>query len=183
MNSRERVRLALTGGYPDRVPFTFGFFRQSLPGIGDPDAHFHSDVRFAEFNPPGEQKGFLRYLDGLPDDLHVGNDSQLKTYYEWGYHPERGTRRPLGHIATLKEMTSAVLPDLINPRRQKGLRRQVRRWHDQGLAVAGSPPHLGGQLFETAWRLRGFETFMEDLLARPNLIHYLLDQLSAMADN
>jgi uroporphyrinogen decarboxylase len=46
--------------------------------------------------------------------------------------------------------------------------------------VAGSPPHLGGQLFEAAWRLRGFENFMMDLIRRPRLAAYLLDQLTSM---
>jgi len=180
MNSRQRVRLALTGGIPDQVPFAFGFFSQSLPGIGDPDARWNSDIRFVEFNPPKEQSGFLRYLTNLPEDLHVGNRSQLQTYHEWGYHPEQGRKRPLSHIATLRELKAAVLPDTTHPRRHAGLRRQVRGWHDQGLAAAGAPPHLGGQLFETAWRLRGFANFMEDLLERPALINYLLDQLTAM---
>jgi len=46
--------------------------------------------------------------------------------------------------------------------------------------VAGSPPHLGGELFEAAWRLRGFENFMIDLVQRPHLAAYLLDQLTSM---
>jgi uroporphyrinogen decarboxylase len=57
---------------------------------------------------------------------------------------------------------------------------QVRRWHRQGLAVAGSPPHLGGELFETAYRMRGYQTFMLDLVERKDLAAYLLDQLTAM---
>jgi uroporphyrinogen decarboxylase len=42
------------------------------------------------------------------------------------------------------------------------------------------PPHLGGELFETAWRLRGFENFMIDLVDRTDIIDYLLDQLTSM---
>jgi uroporphyrinogen decarboxylase len=49
------------------------------------------------------------------------------------------------------------------------------------MAVAGSPPHLGGELFESAWRLRGFERFMKDLVKQPGLVEYLLDQLTAVA--
>jgi uroporphyrinogen decarboxylase len=180
MNSRQRVRAALSGETPDRVPFAFGFFGQSLPGIGDPDSRFGSDVRFAEFDPPREQAGFLDYLERLPADLYLGNPRQLRTYHEWQYHPEQGRQRPLGHISSVAELDAALLPDLSHPQRHAGLARQVRRWHEKGLAVAGSPPHLGGQLFETAWRLRGFETFMEDLLRRPELIHYLVGQLAAV---
>ncbi|OQA45498.1 MAG: methylcobalamin:coenzyme M methyltransferase [Chloroflexi bacterium ADurb.Bin325] len=46
--------------------------------------------------------------------------------------------------------------------------------------MAGAPPHLGGELFEGAYRLRGFSTFLEDLRLRPALAHYLLDQLGAL---
>ncbi|MEA3335428.1 MAG: uroporphyrinogen decarboxylase family protein [Chloroflexota bacterium] len=180
MNSRERVQLALSGGVPDRSPFAMGFFRQSLPGIGDLDEVFGSDVRFAEFKAPTGQGGFLRYLQGLPEDVHVGNMAQLRTYHEWAYHPERGTSRPLSEIQTVEELGRFNFPDLNDPGRYAGLAEQVQAWHDRGLAVAGSPPHLGGELFETAWRLRGFENFLLDLLERQELAHYLLDQLTAM---
>ena len=46
--------------------------------------------------------------------------------------------------------------------------------------MAGSPPHLGGNLFEAAWRMRGFEEFLIDLKERKSLANYLLDQLTAM---
>jgi uroporphyrinogen decarboxylase len=44
------------------------------------------------------------------------------------------------------------------------------------------PAHrpIWGELFETAWRLRGFENFMIDLVQRPHLAAYLLDQLTSM---
>ena len=51
-------------------------------------------------------------------------------------------------------------------------------WHARELAAAGSPPRLGGELFEAAWRLRGVENFMLDLVQRPHLAAYLLYQLT-----
>jgi uroporphyrinogen decarboxylase len=110
----------------------------------------------------------------------VGNLAQLRTYHEWHYHPEKGSIRPLSNIHSLKDLVKYVLPDLSNSSRHAGLSRKVQRWHQQGLAAAGSPPHLGGQLFETAWRLRGFENFMVDLVRRRDLVDYLLDQLTSM---
>src|SRR5512136_670598 len=98
MNSRERVRLALTGQAPDRIPVALAFFPQSLPALGraDPDVYFDVDVRFVEFSPSREQDDFLRYLRRLPPDIHVGNLRQLRTYHEWNYHPEAGPLGPLG---------------------------------------------------------------------------------------
>ena len=182
MNSRERVREALLCRKPDRNPKALGFFDQSIEAIAPtaPEDFFDLDIRYAEFDPPNNQGTFRRYLDRLPQDIHVGSPAQLRTYHEWQYHPDRGKDRPLSGIRSLKELASYVLPDLSNPTRHTGLAKQVQRWHARGFAVAGMPPHLGGELFEAAWRLRGFENFMIDLVDRSEIIDYLLDQLTAM---
>ena len=182
MNARERVRQALRCRKPDRIPKALAFFDQPLETIAPtaPEDYFDLDLRYAEFKPPDGQDEFIDYMEDLPDDIHVGNLAQLRTYHEWKYHPEKGSTRPLSNIRSLKELIKFVLPDLSNSTRHAGLSKKVQRWHAQGLAVAGSPPHLGGQLFETAWRLRGFENFMVDLVRRDELANYLLDQLTSM---
>jgi uroporphyrinogen decarboxylase len=182
MNCRERVREALRCRKPDRIPKALGFFDQSLEAIAPtaPEDYFDLDIRYAEFDPPGNQDAFRRYLDGLPSDIHVGNPAQLRTYHEWQYHPERGTARPLSSVRSLKDLVKFVLPDLSHPARHAGLTKKVQRLQAQGYAVAGAPPHLGGELFEAAWRLRGFENFMIDLAYRHEMAGYLLDQLTSM---
>jgi uroporphyrinogen-III decarboxylase len=57
----------------------------------------------------------------------------------------------------------------------------VRVLHERGLAAAGNLPHLGGELFETAWRLRGLENFLVDLVRRPEWADCLLDRLAERA--
>lgn len=182
MSSRERVRLALTCRVPDRIPMVLAFWEESLPAIAPqvPAEYFGLDVRFVEFAPPEGQDDFLSYLRGLPKDIHIGSLAQLRTYHEWRYHPELGSDGPLGAALTVEDLARHRFPDLADPRRYAGLAEQVQRWHAQGWAVAGSPPHLGGELFETAYRLRGFQNFMADLRLRKPLAHYLLDQLTAL---
>lgn len=182
MNARERVRAALRCRKPDRLPKALGFFPQSLSAIPriEPEDYFDLDVRFVEFDPPDNQDEFLNYLERLPEDIHLGNLAQLRTYHEWQYHPEKDTARPLSGIRTLAELVKFVFPDFSDPSRHSRLAAQVKLWHERGLAVAGSPPHLGGELFEAAWRLRGFENFMIDLVQRRDLAGYLLDQLTAI---
>ena len=182
MNARERVRQALLCRKPDNIPKALGFFDQSLAAIAPtrPENYFNLELRFAEFDPPDNQDEFRRYMDQLPVDIHVGSQAQLRTYHEWQYHPEKGTARPLSSIRSLADLADFAFPELSKPARHAGLTKQVKRWHAQGLAVAGSPPHLGGELFEAAWRLRGFENFMIDLVQRPQLAAYLLDQLTSM---
>ncbi len=183
MNARERVREALLCRKPDRIPKALGFFDQSLAAIAPaaPEDYFTSGHPLREFDPPNNQDDFPALSGSLcPQDIHVGSPAQLRTYHEWQYHPERGAARPLSSIRSLKELARYVLPNLSNPSRHAGLAKKVRRWHARGFAVAGSPPHLGGELFEAAWRLRGFENFMIDLVDRPELADYLLDQLTSM---
>lgn len=182
MTPRERVRAALTCEQPDRIPKALGFFPQTFPEIAPvaPEDHFNLDVCFAEFDRPVTQADFQVYLDGLPPNVHMGSRAQLQNYFEWEYHPERGEKRPLSHVRSAVELIEYALPDLADPARYAGLSERVARWHEQGLAVAGGPPHLGGELFETAWRLRGFNNFLVDLFKRRDLADYLLDQLTAM---
>jgi uroporphyrinogen decarboxylase len=181
MDSRERVLTALAGGRPDRVPCALGFFPQSLFGAEDADEYFGTDVRFVEFAPPPGQDRFLDYLESLPPGVHVGSSSQLRTYHEWGYRSERDQDGAPAGLRDVAERTSRLFSRLTDPRRHQHLRESVQRLHAKGVAVAGSPPHLGGELFESAWRLRGFELFMKDLVKRPELVEYLLDQLTTMA--
>jgi len=180
MDSRERVLVALAGERPDRVPFALGFFSQPLYGSPDADELFSSDVRFVEFDPPVEHAGLLDYLESLPDDVHVGSPAQLRTYGEWGYHPETEAEHALAYAGSPDDVVEGLLPDLTDPRRHTGLTEDVRALHLRRLAVAGAPPSLGGELFESAYRLRGFARFMEDLLERQPLVDYVLDRLTAM---
>jgi uroporphyrinogen decarboxylase len=182
VNARERVRQALLCRKPDQIPKALGFFDQLLEAIAPtrPENYFDLDVRFAEFDPPDNQAEFRRYMETLPEDIHIGSRAQLRTYHEWQYHPEKGTARPLSSIRSLADLADFAFPELSKPTRHSGLTKQVKRWHARGLAVAGSPPHLGGELFEAAWRLRGFQNFMMDLIQRPHLAAYLLDQLTSM---
>ena len=73
MNARERVRQALLCRKPDKIPKALGFFDQSLEAIAPtrPENSFNLDVCFAEFGPPDNQNEFRRYMDQLPEDIHV----------------------------------------------------------------------------------------------------------------
>jgi uroporphyrinogen decarboxylase len=180
VDSRERVRTALSGGVPDRIPFALGSFAQPLFGASDADELFDSDVRFVDFAPDPGQGDFVRYLEELPPDVHVGHGAQLRTYHEWGYHPERAGGQRLAWLRSAADLARDLLPDVAQRVRDSAAAAQVRALHAQGKAVAAAPPHLGGQLLETAYRLRGFERFMLDLVENESLADYLLDQLAAM---
>ena len=78
-------------------------------------------------------------------------------------------------------LSALIDPELHECEEQACLTRQVQELHARGLAAGGNLPHLGGELFEAAWRLRGLENFLLDLVERPDWAHFLLDRLAALA--
>lgn len=182
MNARERIQAVLHGEQPDRVPRMVNFYPWSFPQYPRQEAGelFDCDIRFVRIDAPREQADFLNYLRSLPDDTYVGSREILRTYHDWGYHPETERDAPLSDRHTIAQLAAAPLPDFMQRLNLSRLREAVEHLHDQGYAVMASPPHLGGELFETAWRLRGFEQFMLDLIENPPLVNYLLDQLTGM---
>lgn len=182
MISRERMLTAVSRGRPDRVPTALGFFPMTLPQIPshDPDECFKTDIRYVSFKPLDEEEGFLRYLEGLPKHILIGSLANLRTYWEWSYHPETSGAGPLATAQSIEELEVFPLPEATDSSRFQGLSGRVRHYQDKGLAVMGMPPHLGGEIFETAWRLRGFQQLLLDLRRNRELVDYLFDQITAM---
>ncbi|MFB0504445.1 MAG: uroporphyrinogen decarboxylase family protein [Candidatus Bathyarchaeia archaeon] len=180
--SRERMLTALDRRQPDRVPIAFGFHLMTLPQIPNrnPDEYFRTDIRYVSFKPPHEDGEFLRYLEGLPKHIHVGGLANLRTYWEWSYHPHITGAEPLATVRTIEELDFLRLPEITDPSRYRGLSEEVHSYQDRSLAVMGIPPHLGGEVFEPAWRLRGFQRLLLDLRRNRDLANYLFDQITAM---
>jgi uroporphyrinogen decarboxylase len=196
VNGRERVLLALDGGEPDRVPRALGFSRVDesklvpqgwrLEGSdGDESIGCSTsavDVHFVDFPPSPEDDELRRVARPFAPDTRLGTAAQAMNYARWRYHPEEpGRRNPLARARSLAELQAFRFPDVTAPYHVDGLARQVRDLHRYGLAAGGSLPHLGGELFESAWRLRGLENFLLDLVERPDWARFLLDRLTDMA--
>ena len=183
MNGRERLMMALDGGQPDRVPCALSFYRVEVDHLVPlsrrrPDL---VDVQFVRFTPSPEETRLQRAALPHEPDTRLGNPDQVATYARWGYHPERRERRnPLAEARSLEELERFPFPDLRRPYLDRELPRQVDVLHAQGLAAGGNLPHLGGELFEAAWRLRGLENFLIDLVRRPDWADFLLDRLAEL---
>jgi len=185
MDSRTRVMSALSGIEPDKIPIALGFYRIDLETIAPPEeaSRYRVDVRFISFRPSQAQQDFAEYVASLPRDTRVGRDELLRTYHEWGYRPDLQEVNPLAHARRPEDLDAYPWPDLTAPYRHEGMEAEVSIYHQQGYAVAGTLPYLGGELYESAWRLRGFANFNLDLLERPALAHALLDRLCATAES
>jgi len=184
MNSRERLLTALDGGEPDRAPCALGFYHVDLKSLVPPGQYRDNmvDVHFIKFPLSPEEEELRRLARPFPPDTRLGTPAQVTTYTRWDYRPlTPDQRNPLARARSLDDVRSFPFPDVSALYHVKALGRQVRALHARGLAAGGNLPHLGGELFEAAWRLRGLENFLIDLLERPAWGHFLLDRLADLA--
>jgi uroporphyrinogen decarboxylase len=184
MLSRERILIAMDGGKPDRVPCALGFYRVDMARLAPPGEHWQEllDVQYVKFPISPEERELSLIARPYSGDTRLGNVSQVTTYTRWKYRPQNPDHRnPLSLVHSLGELRDFPFPDTSNPYQVKDLGRQVEQLHERGQAAGGNLPHLGGELFEAAWRLRGLENFLIDLVKRPDWAHYLLDRLTDMA--
>ncbi|MBN1249980.1 MAG: hypothetical protein JXC32_20115 [Anaerolineae bacterium] len=184
MDGRERVLTALDGGTPDRVPCALNFYHVSLDGFAPPGYDWEAliDVQFVHLPPSPEEETLQAAARPFPYDTRLGTFEQMATYAHWSYRPETPiARNPLAKAETLADLQAFPFPDVSAPYHVGGLRDQVATLHGQGLAAGGNLPHLGGELFEAAWRLRGLENFLLDLVERADWADFLLDRLTELA--
>ena len=184
MNSRERLLLAMDGGEPDRIPSALGFYHVNLESLvpRGQDGDRFLDVRFVRFPVSPEEEELRRLARPYEPDTRLGTPSQMATYIHWDYRPEAPDHRnPLARARSFDDLCEFPFPDPGAPYDVEGLAQQVEAIHARGQAAGGNLPHLGGELFEAAWRLRGLENFLLDLLERPTWAHFLLDQLASLA--
>ena len=184
LTPRERLLTALDGREPECIPRALSFYRVEIEAIAPLGACHEElvDVGFVRFPPSPEEKALERRAMPYPGDTRLGHPTQVRNYARWRYHPEApGRGNPLARVRSLEDLRSFPFPDLSGPYVAAGLARQVQELHARGLAAGGNLPHLGGELFESAWRLRGFESFLTDLVERPDWAHFLLDRLFDLA--
>ncbi len=184
MTGRERILVALDGEEPDRVPLALSFYAVDGAGLAPPGIWRDDmvDIGFLDFPVSAEEAELRRLAMPAEADTRLGNPSQTARYATWRYHPETpGDGNPLERATSLADLERFPFPETGGPRVLDELGRQVDDFHRIGLAAGGNTPHLGGELFEAAWRLRGLETFLIDLVERKEMAHFLLDRLAELA--
>ncbi|MFC2016017.1 uroporphyrinogen decarboxylase family protein [Chloroflexota bacterium] len=184
MNARERLLVALDGGEPDRIPCALGFYHVDVRSLASRGGDWEDiiDVHFVKFPLSPEEEALRHLAAPYSPDTRLGNPSQVATYARWDYRPETPeSRSPLAGARSLDDLREFPFPDVSVPYHAESLAHQVQALHASGLAAGGNLPHLGGELFEAAWRLRGLENFLLDLLERPSWADYLLDRLASLA--
>ena len=180
MNSRERVLAALSHKETDIVPFSLGFginypakkaFAEYMnQDIADIDKLLSrlSDIRDVGpkyIGPKGRNKGLA---DGSYIDIWGVKRSPVKndkdTYMEISEYP-------LENIGDIKELEKYIFPNAdwfdfsVIPEQIKA--------HDGYAVMLGN-----GNIFESAWYLRGLEDMFTDLLTEKEYAHRLLNKIT-----
>ncbi len=189
LTSRERVLAALSRKPTDRVPrllyaeaigYTAPIERllRERCAPREPREYFDMDIasvtasptvlppsRFAEWTGASGPEAPGR---GLVDEWGVW--WKAADFHHFA-HPEP----PLRGIRDFGRLREYPWPDLEAGYRWEGLAERVAALHRQGLAVAG----YAGSVFEQSWYLRGMEDLMMDMLAAPEIAHWLFERTAA----
>jgi uroporphyrinogen decarboxylase len=183
-SGRERILAALDGREPDRVPLALAFYHLDGASLAPSGAWRDDlvDVGFVDFPVSAEEEELRRRAAPFEGNTRIGSPSQAARYAVWQYRPhDPAGRNPLEGATSLADLERFPFPPVGGPMAIDGIGARVADLHRQGLAAGGNLPHLGGELFEAAWRLRGFEAFLIDLVQRKEMAAYLLDRLAEHA--
>ncbi len=185
MTGRQRVLAAMRREIPDRVPKTFSLCPSQMQtfkrrtNASDPAEHFGFEVRSVSAGPTRQVNDFSPWL----------GDTSLLRVDEWGvgwsttessFHSEM-MRHPLQSAQSAADVEAYPFPDVDLSYRYEGIRDNVDALHDRGLAVAGNVSPLGGTIFWPAYKLRGMETLLMDLVDGSPVAEALLDRVTEIS--
>ncbi len=205
MTSRERVRIALNHGEPDRVPIDLGGFQTGIHRVAYEDllAHlglheeiqlrdpvqqlaipserilerFHADFRYVTAHGPA---GFEGAIEENERGGKLWYDLRDEFGVVWSMPADQMlymdiTHHPLAD-ATLADLDRYPWPDGKDPSRFTGVR-------EQALAVRKDTPYalssgISGVTYEICWYMRGLERWFMDMVDNPVFCEALIDHTS-----
>jgi uroporphyrinogen decarboxylase len=170
LNHKERMRRALRYDPVDRLPTQIGYTRamgEKLAAhygvaLADLPAHLNNHMLRVDISHPPRlsDDGRTRY-----DWWGVGFDTE-----EEGYFPS------VCPLADTRSLDQYPWPDPDDPHLLDEAARQIAA--DGGEHFVA--PNFGFALFERAWLLRGFETFLAEMVTDPGFAADLLDRITAI---
>lgn len=165
LTHKERMRRALRHAPVDRLPTQVSYTRAMGEKLAD-----HFGVTLADL-PARLDNHMIRVDIAYP--ARLSDDG--RTRYDWwgvGFDTEEEGYFP--SVCPLADLDSFAWPDADDPRLLDAAARQIEA--DQGEHFIA--PNFGFALFERAWLLRGFETFLAELITDPDFAAALLDRIA-----
>ncbi|MBN1290571.1 MAG: hypothetical protein JXB48_01945 [Candidatus Latescibacteria bacterium] len=179
MNSRERVLTALNHEEPDRVPIDIPY----TPEAADKLVTYLSREKQIEAGPDDiplvMNHDILAASHGIGSSYYAREEEEY--ICEWGITwkwitlPTGGRYTEMvGHpLADESKLSSYSCPNPAKTTRYDRMRELITEYGATHAICGG----MGSTLFEPAWHLRGFETFLMDLVANKDFAHELLDKV------
>jgi len=188
MSPRERVIKALSREIPDRVPFEFSFtpylqeiFKQKT-GADDPREYFGMEIRHVSLKPTRIKQDFSAYISEESSEISSIDEYGVGRIKGSTYHFTRMVH-PLRKLSRREELEKYPFPDICAEYRYEGIAEEVEQLHARDLFVVG----WVGDIFETAWAMRGMIELFQDFLINQEFAAYLLDKITEdrcfMAEN
>lgn len=186
VNPRERVLSAMRrNSVPDRVPFEISWgaftpmlmktYRKETGSDLDPDEYFDFDTRYVRPLPTEKKTDFSRYYSGIELEKDVVFDDWGVGIVPTEYEIPDSKYHPLEHMASVDEINQFDWPDLKEEYRYKPLQSKIDGFHERGYAVNAD---MYQTIFETAWLMRGMETFLMDFYLNPEIAKSIIRHLT-----
>ncbi len=189
MTSRERVSAALNHRKPDRTPrLLYGELIGYVPAIAGllqahcgpkcPREYFEMDM--TAVNPKPTHLPRERFREWLPDKARLEGGIPVDEWGVWrrpgGFEHFTHIESPLAGTDDFGRIKQFPWPDVDASYRYEGMKDEVQKLQQQGVAVAG----YAGSVFEQSWHIRGMENLLIDMMLRPEIAHYLLDRTAGL---
>jgi len=196
MKPRERLLTSLRHKEPDRIPLDLGAMMTTIEAEAYNKLKLHLGIEaetrtfMRDHVIPDDQLlrllgGDTRYVRMNPSKIRKTPEDKGDSYKdEWGiiwkksesslyYDP---VDHPLANIQSPGDLNRYTLPDPYEPKKVEGLRKRAESlFNNTDYAIIADAPQQG--IFETAFLLRGFGNFLEDLALRENLVKELLSRI------
>ncbi len=182
MTSRERVLKALRRQVPDRVPFSMGLCPSQIDelerrhGTRSPRDVFNMDVSGVSPLPVKDIPDVSKYVDEIPEDARIDDWGVIWT--QSGFYHFLGMVHTLKNVTTVKEIEEYPFPDLAADYRFEGFAEKVQALKDNNEAVVAHVSPLGGTILWPAYKLRGMEQLLMDMVVEPELATVLYDKVT-----
>lgn len=207
MNPRASILSALRRQETDYIPMGLHFaaakYEEFVTRTGqiDPSEYFDLDYRHVPVSAPRTLPDFGQYLAGqVPDwpDMSTsefslkpfrgntaffvmgGHNTAMNEWGEYRIYGEDGDYHrkvfPLNHPdCSIADADAFPFPNLFAEYRYAGVKEKIRALHQHNLAAVLSWEMT---IFEKAWRIRGMEELMMDIVFNPELVECLFDQIA-----
>ncbi|HBE81037.1 MAG TPA: hypothetical protein DDW65_25100 [Firmicutes bacterium] len=183
MTNRENVLQALRREHPEWVPFEFCACPsivkklKTVIGTSNYQDYYNFPIRYIELNPTQKKPDFSKFYHHVPFDINPLNWAP-----EWGVMAKSGSiehfqemLHPMADFQSVTEIEEYPFPDFNAAYRWDGVADKVKGLVNKDL-IAVAPMQM--TLFETAWYLRGMDTFMVDMMTNPDFAVNLLDKIA-----